>query len=56
MVNGYGNNDFKLTREESVSIAEIIEKFLEECRGADPNIKQDDIFENDIFNELSPPN
>ncbi|MBQ8665512.1 MAG: Gfo/Idh/MocA family oxidoreductase [Lachnospiraceae bacterium] len=33
MVNGYGNNNYKLTREESVAIAEIMEKFLGECRG-----------------------
>ena len=32
IVNGYGNNDFKLTREESIAIAEIMEKFLEEHR------------------------
>ncbi len=33
VVNGYGNNVFKLTREESVVIVEIIEKFLREHRG-----------------------
>ncbi len=32
VVNGYGNNNFKLTREESVAIAEIMERFLGECR------------------------
>ena len=35
MVNGYGNNNFKLTREESVAIAEIMERFLGECKGWD---------------------
>lgn len=33
IVNGYGNNDFKLTREESIAIAEIMERFLKEQRG-----------------------
>lgn len=33
MVNGYGNNVFKLTREESIAIAEVMEKFLTEHRG-----------------------
>lgn len=33
IVNGYGNNDFKLTREESIAIAEIIERFLKDQRG-----------------------
>ncbi len=33
IVNGYGNNDFKLTREESIAIAEIMERFLKDQRG-----------------------
>ena len=33
IVNGYGKKDYKLTREESVAIAEIMERFLRECRG-----------------------
>ena len=33
IVNGYGNNVFKLTREESIAIVEIMEKFLKEHRG-----------------------
>lgn len=33
IVNGYGNNDFKLTREESIAIAEIMERFLKNQRG-----------------------
>lgn len=33
IVNGYGNNDFKLTREESITIAEIMELFLKKHRG-----------------------
>ncbi len=32
IVNGYGNNGFKLTREESIAIAEIMERFLKEHR------------------------
>ena len=32
IVNGYGNNVFKLTREESIALAEIIELFLKEHR------------------------
>ncbi len=35
VVNGYGNNVFKLTREESIAIVEIIERFLKEHRGLD---------------------
>ncbi|MBR4669530.1 MAG: Gfo/Idh/MocA family oxidoreductase [Butyrivibrio sp.] len=31
-VNRYGNNDFKLTREDSIAIAEIMERFLKEHR------------------------
>ncbi len=33
IVNGYGNNDFKLTREESIALADIMEFFLKEHRG-----------------------
>ena len=32
IVNGYGNNGFKLTREESIAISEIMEMFLQEHR------------------------
>jgi len=33
-INGYGNDDFKLTRKESIAIAELMEKFLRETRKA----------------------
>lgn len=33
LVNGYGNLGFKLTREDSIALAEIMEIFLKEQRG-----------------------